>query len=268
VSSAEGLTIHIVSDSLGETADTVARAAAAQFEHGTFVFERLPRICSAKQLEDLVRAHCGPNCIFFHTFANEALRQRMREVCAELDAHEIDILGPAIGALTRASGVAPSEEVGAHRRTDRGYFERVEALEFAVKHDDGRNPEGLGEAEIVLIGVSRTSKTPLAMYLGFKGYKVANIPLAPGVEAPRELYDVDVRRVFGLVSDPELLVSIRRQRVAELGPYAKRYADDAAVREEVAESRDFMRRLGCIVIHTGDRAVEEAAQEIIRYLES
>jgi regulator of PEP synthase PpsR (kinase-PPPase family) len=267
LSTAEGLTIHIVSDSLGETADTVARAAAAQFEYGTFVFERLPRISSGKQLVDLVRAHCGPNCIFFHTFANESLRQTMREICAELEAHEIDILGPAIGALTKASGVAPSEEVGAVRKTDRGYFERVEALEFAVKHDDGRNPEGLDEAEIVLIGVSRTSKTPLSMYLGFKGYKVANIPLAPGVDPPKELFQIDVRKVFGLVSDPELLVAIRRQRIVELGPYARRYADDAAVREEVDESRDFMRHLGCIAIHTGDRAVEEAAQEIIRYLE-
>jgi regulator of PEP synthase PpsR (kinase-PPPase family) len=191
----------------------------------------------------------------------------MHRVCEELEAHEVDILGPPVAALTGASGVAPSEEVGAFRKTDRGYFERVEALEFAVKHDDGRNPEGLDEAEIVLIGVSRTSKTPLSMYLGFKGYKVANIPLAPGMEPPKQLFDVDVSKVFGLVSDPELLVSIRRQRIVELGPYARRYADDEAVRSEVAESRDFMRRLGCIVIHTGDRAVEEAAQEIIRYLE-
>ncbi len=113
------------------------------------------------------------------------------------------------------------------RRTDRGYFERVEALEFAVKHDDGRNPEGLDDAEIILIGVSRTSKTPLSMYLAFKGYQVANVPLAPEVAPPKQLFDIDVRKVFGLVSDPELLVSIRRQRIVELGPYARRYADDA-----------------------------------------
>jgi regulator of PEP synthase PpsR (kinase-PPPase family) len=261
------LTIHILSDSVGETADTVARAAAAQFEPGTFKIERLPRISTAKQLDDLVRAHCGPNCIFFHTLANDPLRKEMQRVCAELSAHEIDILGPAIGALERAAGTPPSEEVGAVRRTDRGYFERVEALEFAVKHDDGRNPEGLGESDIVLIGVSRTSKTPLAMYLGFKGYRVANVPLAPGVEPPKELFDMPVERVFGLVSDPDLLASIRQQRAAELGAYAKRYADPSSVRTEVEESRTFMRRLGCIVVHTGGRAVEEAAQEIIRYLE-
>jgi regulator of PEP synthase PpsR (kinase-PPPase family) len=105
------------------------------------------------------------------------------------------------------------------------------------------------------------------MYLGFKGYRVANVPLAPGVEPPKELFGVPVKRVFGLVSDPELLASIRKQRVAELGAYAKRYADPFAVRTEVEESRMLMRRLGCIVIHTGGRAVEEAAQEIIRYLD-
>jgi len=268
VSTDERLTIHILSDSLGETADTVARAAAAQFTDGTFRFERLPRVASGKQLEDLVRMHCGPNCIFFHTLADEPLRQKMHRVCSELNAHEVDILGPALGALSGASGVAPSEEAGAVRRTDRGYFERVEALEFAVKHDDGRNPEGLDEAEIVLIGVSRTSKTPLSMYLGFKGYRVANIPLAAGVEPPKQLYDIEVRKLFGLVSDPELLVAIRKQRLVELGPYARKYADEQAVHDEVAESREFMRHLGCIVIHTGDRAVEEAAQEIIRYLET
>ncbi len=263
----DALTVHIVSDSVGDTADMVARAAISQFDSDKFRIERLPKVSSAVQLRDLVDAHCGPTCIFLYTFADEALREEMAKIAAERDAHVVDLLGPVIDALSAASGLPPRGEPGAVRRTDRGYFERIEALEFAVSHDDGRHPEDLPQAEVVLIGVSRTSKTPLAMYLAFKGYKVANVPLAPGVEPPKELFEVDPKKVFGLVTDVELLASIRSQRMRELGAYARHYADPEWVAKELEESRRLMRKIGCVVIRTDDRAVEEAAQEIIRYLD-
>jgi len=150
---------------------------------------------------------------------------------------------------------------------DEEYFERIGATEFAVSHDDGRNPEDIPLADVVLIGVSRTSKTPLSMYLAFKGYRVANVPLAPGIEPPSEIFEADPRKVFGLVTDGEVLVEVRRERMREIGAFVPRYADREAVEQELEDARALMRRIGCIVIRTDNRAVEESAQEIIRYLD-
>jgi regulator of PEP synthase PpsR (kinase-PPPase family) len=151
-------------------------------------------------------------------------------------------------------------------RTDEEYFERIEATEFAVMHDDGRLPEGLGAADVVLIGVSRTGKTPLAMYMASKGYRVSNVPLAPGMEPPHQLFEVDPKRIFGLVADAKVLVDIRCERMREMGTLVPRYAEREEVEHELDEARALMRRLGCIVIRTDNRAVEESAQEIARYL--
>jgi regulator of PEP synthase PpsR (kinase-PPPase family) len=139
-------------------------------------------------------------------------------------------------------------------------------MEFAVKHDDGRNPEGLIDADIVLLGVSRTSKTPIAMYLAFKGWRVANVPLAPGSPPPPEIYTLDPRRVFGLVTSVEVLRTIRTERMKELGGYVPGYAERDAIEAELAEARAIMRKIGCLVVHTDNRAVEESAQEILRHI--
>ncbi len=258
------VSIHVISDSLGETGEMVARAAEAQFEPGTFRIERLPKITTPEELRETVASHCGKHCIFFYTLVDSTLRSEMERLC-EGGVQGADLLGPAVALLTRATGIEPTGEAGAVRRTDQGYFDRIEAMEFAVKHDDGRNPEGLAAADIVLLGVSRTSKTPLAMYLAFKGWRVANVPLAPGVDPPAELFDLDPRRVFGLVTSADVLVDIRTERMREIGAIVSGYAEREAVEQELAEARAFMRTLGCIVIRTDNRAVEESAQEIIRY---
>ncbi len=263
----EPVRIYILSDSLGETADLVARAAASQFPPETFKVVRFPKVASAGSLEEVVRSVREHRCVLFYTLADARLRDRMHEVVSAVDLPAVDILGSAVSVLYQASGVKPRGEAGAIRRTDRGYFQRIEAWEFAVKHDDGRNIGGLAEAEIVLIGVSRIGKTPLSMYLAFKGYKAANIPLLPEVDPPPQLFEVDRRRVFGLVSDSDLLVSVRNQRLSELGGYAKQYAEPDAVARELDSARAVMRRIGCAIVDTGNRAVEETAQEIIRYLE-
>jgi len=258
-------TVYVLSDSLGETAELVARAAIAQYPPEAFRLIRLPKVSSAGQLTDVVRAACRSDCVFFYTLASPRLRDEMVRVIGETRANAVDILGRGIEVLSQATGVPPTGEIGVLRRTDAEYFERIEALEFAVAHDDGRGVDDLSEAEIVLIGVSRTSKTPLSMYLAFKGYKVANIPLASGMEPPKQLFDVEPRRVFGLTADPELLAEIRSQRFGDLGTFARRYADREAVEREVEEARALMKRIGCVVINTGNKAVEETAQEIVRY---
>jgi regulator of PEP synthase PpsR (kinase-PPPase family) len=261
------IAIHVVSDSLGETGEMVARAAAAQFEPGAFRIERLTKVSSPEQLRELVAAHCGTHCIFLYTLVNERLRREMEELCDE-GVNGVDLLGPSVKMLSAVTGREPAGEAGTIRRTDQEYFDRIEAMEFAVKHDDGRNPEGLLEADVVLIGVSRTSKTPLAMYLAFKGYRTANVPLAKGVAPPHELFEVDPRRVFGLVTNADMLLEIRTARMRELGTWVPGYADREAIEDELGEARALMRRVGCIVVHTDDRAVEESAQEVIRHLSS
>lgn len=259
------LTIHVISDSLGETGETVALAAISQFPPNTFRIERLPKVESAAELRDIVRTHCGDDCIFFYTLVDRALRNEMGRLVGT-GVVGVDLLGPALDLLEQVTGRHPSGEVGRIRRTDEGYFDRIEAMEFAVKHDDGRNPEELAEADIVIVGVSRTSKTPISMFLAFKGWRVANVPLAPGVEPPAELFDIDPRRIFGLVTSADVLLTVRRERMKELGGYVPGYAEREAVEEELAEARALMRRLGCLVVHTDNRAVEESSQDILRHL--
>lgn len=264
------ISIHVVSDSLGETGEMVARAAAAQFEADAFRIERLQKVSTPEELRREVSSHCGRYCIFFYTLVDSALCAEMEQLCRDgIDGHHIngvDLLSPSVSLLTAVTGYLPTGEAGAIRRTDEEYFERIEAMEFAVKHDDGRNPEGLADADVVLIGVSRTSKTPLSMFLAFKGIRVANIPLAPGTTPPAELFEVDPRRVFGLVTSADVLLEVRTERMKELGTWVPRYCEREAVEQELEAARALMRSIGCFVVRTDNRAVEEAAQEILRHI--
>ena len=150
---ADPISIHVISDSLGETGEMVARAAAAQFAPDAFCVEHLPKVTTPDQLRTVVRSHCGTHCIFLYTLVDRALLHEMQQLCAE-GVNGVDLLGPTVEKLALVTGIAPSGEAGAVHRTDQEYFQRLEAMEFAVKHDDGRNPEGLLDAHIVLIGAS------------------------------------------------------------------------------------------------------------------
>jgi regulator of PEP synthase PpsR (kinase-PPPase family) len=258
--------IHVLSDSLGETGEMVALAAAAQFAPDAFRIERLQRISTPEQLRTTVEEHCGEDCLFLYTLVDDGLRTEMNRLVIDSGVNAVDLIGPAVHLISKVTGLAPTGEAGAVHRTDASYFERIEALEFAVKHDDGRNPQGLCDADIVLLGVSRTSKTPLSMYLAFKGIRVANVPLALGIEPPPEVFTIDRRRCFGLISSPTTLADIRRERMRELGMVVPHYADNEQIARELDEARTLMRQIGCIVINTDGRAVEETAQEILRYV--
>ncbi len=262
----ESITIHLLSDGVGETADAVARAAAAQFPRGTFRLERLPRISTVDELRDCIDNHCGQHCIFFYTLVKEDLRAEMNRLAQERDMNAIDLLGPAVDLLAATAHAAPRGLAGASRTPDEAYFDRIEAMEFAIKHDDGQHPDGLVDADVVLVGVSRTSKTPLSMYLATKGFRAANIPLVPGSTPPEELFEVDPRRVFGLISSVETLTDIRSRRMDEIGTYVPGYAERERIERELEEARAVMRRIGCLVVRTDNRAIEETAQDIIRYL--
>ena len=265
-------TVHVISDSLGDTAADVALAAAAQFESGVVHIERLPKASSIEQVREFLDAHTEDDpskVLVFHTIANRELRLAVHDELLRRGIHGLDILGPALDAIQLLTGETPHGEAGVIRRTDARYFRRIEAMEFFVSHDDGRNPQDLTKADIVLVGVSRTSKTPLSMYLSFHGYKVANIPLAQGSEPPEQLFEVAPFRIFGLMSTPEVLSTIRNERLGSLQArgVAGSYADPGRIADELDDARALMRRLGCIVIHTNGRAVEETAQIILGYFE-
>lgn len=267
-------TIHVISDSLGGTAADVGLAAAAQFRSGLVRIERLPKVTTVQQVIDFLDEHAPAsadgdpgNFLVFYTIADPKLSAQVAQELDRRHIRSLDVLGPAVAAIAELTGEQPSGTPGVIRRTDERYFRRIEAMEFFVAHDDGRNPQDLTKADIVLIGVSRTSKTPLSMYLSFHGYKVANVPLAKEMDPPQELFDVEPFRIFGLLSSPEVLSKIRYQRLgsAQAVGVAGKYADPLYISDELDDARALMRRLGCIVISTNGRAVEETAQIILGY---
>ena len=268
------LAIHIISDSVGDSAATIATAAASQFAHLECVIERLPNVARVEHVATYIDQHLDMQApddrelVVFYTIADPELCQQFEEYVADKNVLAVDLIGPAIGAIAEATGETPLGTSGLIRKTDKDYFDRVSALEFAVDHDDGRNPEGLLAADIVLIGSSRTSKTPLSIYLAVQGYRVANVPLAPGSAPPPQLFEVKPARVFGLTSEAGLLSEIRFRRLGKAAEAAASYADPASVQSDLDEARAIMRRIGCIVVRTDNRAVEETAQEILRYYEA
>jgi regulator of PEP synthase PpsR (kinase-PPPase family) len=267
--SPDPIEIHLVSDSTGDTASRVARAVQAQFSASPVSIVRHPRVTTVQGLQDVLgRLAPGSRCAVFFTLIDTALRQRASELCERSGIPSCDLLGAPLEALQVASGVTAEMVPGRPVALEIDYFQRVAAMEFAVKHDDGLSGEGLAEADIVIIGVSRTGKTPLSMYLGYLGYKTANTPLVPGVEPPKELFRVDRAKIVGLTIDAERLQRIRGRRLRAMGGRARNnYADLGKILEELDECQQVFRRLGCPVIDVSNLAVEESALRVINLCE-
>lgn len=265
-------TIHVISDSIGETARAVVQAASAQFGVLNPKIEVLGKVKSFEQVKSYLEKHSkyhieqlGDNrLLVFYTLVHGEMRDKVSAYIDNQDyIYGVDLLTSAIDAIADISGLSPNSSPGALRVADINYFHRVEALEFTIEHDDGRNPQDLKKADIVLLGVSRTSKTPLSIYLAQHGFHVANIPLDADTEPPKEIYDVDATRLFGLMSTPDVLEGIRSRRIGEAGKIAKNYADLEYIYDDLERARALMRKLGCYVIRTDGKAVEETAQEIL-----
>lgn len=270
-------TIHILSDSVGATGQSVARAAAATFGVLNPSVELLTNITSGeKMLEDLEehyefhqQAGVDTPFIIFYTFVNRELNKAVEHFAqSHANVTAVDVITGAIEALAQATNTTPSARPGYLHSVNEDYFKRIDAMEFTINHDDGRNTQDLTEADIVLLGVSRSSKTPLSIYLSQMGYRVANVPLDFQSTPPKEIYDVDPTRLFGLIISPEILADIRKKRLGSAISVAPSYADLECVYEDLEQARALMRKLGCITIRTDNRAIEETAQEILRYYES
>jgi regulator of PEP synthase PpsR (kinase-PPPase family) len=259
--------LHVVSDSTGETAARLVTALEAQFPDQPFVEVRHPRIESKEHLAAAVQRAKGRPAVIVYTLVEPEWRDAMRALCRSARVHYCDLLGHPIESVRRVSGRAARMTPGARATLNESYFRRMEAIEFAVKYDDGLGA-GLSEADIILVGVSRTSKTPLSMYLGYLGYKTANVPIVRGIDPPAGLWNVDAAKIVGLSIDAERLSEIRQARVRSMGRHHNRhYARLVEIYEELDEASAIHRRLGCPVLDVSDLSIEETAHRIIRLVE-
>ncbi len=256
--------IFIVSDSLGETAEFVARAATSQFNHGQFEIRRIPYVNDHNVLEQVIEDAAAVPSIIAYTLVVSGLRDDLEAMAVAKGIPTVDILGPLMDVLTRATGAAPKMQAGLVHRLDEQYFNRIEAIEFAIKYDDGKDPRGLLYADVVLIGISRTSKTPVSMYLANKRLKAANVPIVPEVEPPAELFKIPRRKIIGLTIRSQPLTHIRQERLKTLGltPDAE-YGSLERINKEIQYSDQLMAQLGCPVIDVTNKAVEETASKVM-----
>src|SRR3954451_17558340 len=258
--------LHIVSDSTGETAQRLVQALEAQFPDQEFIEIRHPRVETVGDLQLAVERMKGRAAVVVYTLVGPELRAQMRTLCRSAKLHYCDLLGHPIDAVARVSGRAAKMTPGARPPLNDAYFRRMSAIEFAVKYDDGVGT-GLAQADIVLVGVSRTSKTPLSIYLGYLGYKTANVPLVKGIDLPAALFEIDQTKIVGLTIDAERLQEIRKQRARRLGGNQRAYAELVEIYGELEEAETIHRRLGCPVIEISDLSIEETAARVIRLVE-
>lgn len=260
--------IYIVSDSLGETAKTVAKACIYQFpNHENWNIRRHPYINNKNLLMDVLEKAKEVNALVMYSMVNQELVDYAKSYCEDNNISYIDLLSSVIGQMAEKAGIEPIREPGVIRKMDKSYFDRIEAIEFAVKYDDGKDPRGVLKADVVLVGISRTSKTPLSMYLANKQLKVANVPLVPEVPIPKELMEVDTKRIIGLTNSPDTLNRIRMERLRALGlSGAANYAKLERILEELDYSEEIMKTLKCPVINVSNKAIEETAGIIIDIL--
>jgi regulator of PEP synthase PpsR (kinase-PPPase family) len=262
----EVVELHVVSDSTGETAARIVLALEAQFPDQPFVEIRHPRVENVEDLYLAVQQARGRPAVMVYTLVEPGLRDAMRQLCRRSRVHYCDLLGHPIDSISRVAGVAARMQPGARAPLDATYFKRIEAIEFAVKYDDGVG-RGLDEADVVLVGVSRTSKTPLSIYLGYLGHKAANVPVVGGIDPPEELFEIDPAKIVGLTIAADRLADIRTARVRSMGAPRRRYAELEEIYSELEEASALHRRLGCPVIDVSELSVEETAARIIRLVE-
>lgn len=259
--------IHIVSDSIGETAEMVARATAEQFRGIRYEIVKYPYVNNEEQIMDVVEEAKKGDSIVVFTTVIDSLREKLTTECRKANIPYVDIMGPLLKSFEHHLGIKPANEPGIIHKLDERYFKKVEAVEFAVKYDDGKDPRGILKADVVLIGVSRTSKTPLSMYLAHKNLKVANVPLVPEVPLPDELFRISPEKIMGLTNDPMRLNEIRQERLKALGLSDNAtYANVNRILEELEYAESVMRRLKCPVINVANKAVEETANLIIELI--
>lgn len=263
------VTVYVLSDSVGETAELVVKAAISQFDENKTTIRRIPYVEDIGTVDEVIAEARDNQGMIAFTMVLPDVRQHIIKRANEEGLPVHDILSPLLMMMEERLQVPPKNESGLIHTLDEDYFRKVEAIEFAVKYDDGRDPRGVLRADVVLVGVSRTSKTPLSQYLAHKRLKVANVPLVPEVEPPEELFNINPEKVVGLKISPEKLNGIRTERLKALGLKSEaNYATLQRIEEELSYSEEVMKRLGCRVIDVSAKAVEETANIIFQMVQS
>jgi len=260
--------LHMVSDSTGETLITVARAVAAQYSHVTAVEHVYPLVRSQKQLDRvLAEIEESPGIVLF-TLLEEELVSRLEAKCKDINIPSLSIIGPVLQLFQAYLGTTTSPRVGAQHTLNAEYFKRIDALNYTMMHDDGQHVEGLEEADVVLVGVSRTSKTPTSIYLANRGVRAANVPLVLGIPIPRQLETLKNPLVVSLHASPERLIQVRQNRLLGLGAKVDddAYIDRQAVTDEVLYARKLSAKHDWALLDVTRRSIEETAAAVLKLL--
>jgi regulator of PEP synthase PpsR (kinase-PPPase family) len=260
-----GITVFVLSDGTGETADQMIKAALVQFVRDGLRIVRYKNIRTESQVASVfAEAQREPRALVVHTVVGEELRGFIEKTAQEVGVASVDLLGPLMNRLGAFLPKDPHSQPGLFHQVNEYYFRRIEAIEFTVKHDDGRYADGLDQADLILVGLSRTSKTPLSVYLSYKGWKVANVPVVKGIPLPERLFQTDQRKIVGLIIDAETLSRIRRERLLKMGEDPNGdYAKLENVIEEIEYCKEIFRKnRRWPVFDVTGKALEETAAEI------
>jgi regulator of PEP synthase PpsR (kinase-PPPase family) len=259
--------LHLVSDATGETLNTVARAITVQFEKLSAKEHVYSLVRNKRQLARVVEHITANPGIVFFTLVNPELRATLEAECIKLHVPCVSILDPAAKALREYLGAEESHRPGGQHEVDARYMERVEAVNYAIHQDDGQGTEHLSSSDVILVGPSRTSKTPTCVYLAIRGVRAANVPFVPGIALPAQLLEQTRSLVVGLWASPERLLQVRRNRLTTMGETrGTAYTDEAAVRAEIAEARRLYERQDWPSIDVTRRSIEETAATVLNLL--
>ncbi|HEY66205.1 MAG TPA: kinase/pyrophosphorylase [Caldilineae bacterium] len=257
-------TIFIVSGGAGASGRQVVNTALAQFPQTQMPVIVVPHVRAREEIEAVAVQAAACRGLIVHTLVDPDLREAMYAAAREHHIVAIDLMGPLLTHLTELIGQEPAGQPGLYRQLNQAYLQRIEAIDFTVQHDDGRRVEELDQAEIVLVGVSRVSKTPLSIYLSTRGWKVANVPIVINTSPPPKLFELHPRKVIGLTLRPDRLAAIRRQRAHRLtGDTLRDYASPQVIAHELAYAHEQFRRGGWPVLDMTHKSIEEAAAEVV-----
>ena len=256
--------IFVLSDGSGRTAEQSLKAALTQFSHADPVINLRVKVRTQKQIKKIIDEASAVDGLIVHTVVSTSLRNHILELGRLHNVETIDLMGPLLAELSQRFSDSPAEKPGLFRELNKAYFQRIEAMEFAFRHDDGQRTEELKKAEIVLIGVSRTFKTPTCIYLAFKGWLAGNIPIVLGLEPPPILFNLPPNQVFCLTSNSNRLATLRQVRHEHLGRATGDYADPTYVRQELAYAHSiFCQQPGWKIIDVTNKSIEEISSEIL-----
>ncbi|MDR1568342.1 MAG: kinase/pyrophosphorylase [Streptococcaceae bacterium] len=262
------INVFVISDSVGDTGMKLFQAVEPQFPRTRFFTKRFTFVKNPERLKRILKSALEKRAVIIHTLIQDELSDIVRDFAKVHDLTVFDIMNPMLKKFTELSGEAPTLTYGAQHKLDERYFDRIAAMEFFQTYDDGQDPTGFQLADVVILGVSRTSKSPLSLFLANKGVKVANLPLVPQATLPKEIFEIDKHKIFGLTTDPKILNDIRVERMKSYGlTDSNAYSNIENIKKELEYANDVFNKLDCAVINVAKLSIEETAAIILEEID-